>query len=314
MRADEAQSANPDAGAAKLFREAEQLSRRDLVTQIWLAEFNLKRGDVPAVFRHLDVALRTSEAGEDSLYPLLVAFSSDKRLADALAQRMRARPKWAHPFAIYLLGGQVPPATSAYIFENALDPKNADDLKLIESLMQELADAGETGLLAEVADRFKLAPKGSALVNNGGFESTAGVRPFTWSLTGDTDLWAAPELGPRGGKVLALNASSGQSGDLARQLVQLRPGRYRLSADVGNVPDEIYLRPTLTVRCADGNRAQLVALKPSSEGPNAQRMGTNFVVPRDCGLQWLVVSMSGTDSAPSDLPWIDNVAIAPGGA
>jgi hypothetical protein len=308
------QSAKPNASAVKLFAEAERLSRRDLVTQIWLAEFNLRRGDIPAVLGHLDVALRTSEAGEESLFPLLVAVSSDRRLADALARRMRARPNWAEPFGNYLLGGQVPPAISAYIFENALDSKNADDLKLIESLMQRLADAGETGLLGEVADHFKLAPKGSTPVTNGGFESTAGLRPFTWSLTGDTDLWAAPELGPRGGNVLALNASSGQSGDLARQLVQLRPGRYRLSADVGNVPDEIYLRPTLTVRCADGDRAQLVTLKPASEGPNAQRMGTTFVVPQGCSLQWLAVSMSGTDSAPTDLPWIDNVAIAPGGA
>jgi len=314
IRADGGELGKRDSDAAKLFAEAERLSRRDLMTQIWLAEFDLNRGDVPGVLRHFDIALRTSDSGEDSLFPLLVAASSNKGLADALAARMRARPDWAQPFANYLLGGQVPPTISAYIYQNALDARNPADLKLIETLTQRLADAGETDLVLALADHFRLATGGPTLVANGGFESRGGVQPFDWSLTGEADLWAAVEPGPRGGKVLALNASNGQSGNLARQLVRLPPGTYRLSAEVGNIPGDTYLRPTLTVRCAGQNQVELARVKPTSDGARTQRVGTTLIVPQDCCLQWILVSMSGADQPPDDLPWVDNVALVRSGA
>jgi len=184
-------------------------------------------------------------------------------------------------------------------------------MTLIQSMMQHLAAAGNFGLARRLYDDFHLGTQkaGANFVNDGGFESPKSVPPFAWSLVEQTDFWAAPQPRQGGGRYLILSATGGRAGDLARQLLQLGPGSYRLSATAGNVPTTGYQRPTITLRCADGDKAVLITARPSAAGPEAQAIAGNFSVPGRCEFQWIAISLSGADTAPTDLPWIDDVTI-----
>lgn len=303
------------ADAAKLFHGAEKLSRRDHVTQLWLAEYYLRRDQIPQVLRHFDIALRTSASGQDTLFPLLGTAAADPRVASALASRIREKPHWALAFVNHLTGGQASPEAASYIIRNSLDPKVPQEMALIEAMMQRFAAMGEYRYARELYDHFKLArARGNNLLNDGGFESHEGVTPFAWSIVEEADLWAAPEPIAKRGSALVLSASGGRSGDLARQLVQLPAASYRLSATFGNVPSESYLRPTLSVRCATGSKTGLIALRPSRAGSGAQTATASFSVPAACGYQWILISLTGPETDAVQLPWIDDVAIIPIGS
>lgn len=300
--------------AAKLFREAERLSRRDQLTQLWLAEHHLRRDQVPEALRHFDTALRTSSTGQDTLFSLLAFASSDHRVADAVIARMREKPHWAMDFASFLTGGQAPPEPAGYILRNTLDPSIPDEMALIEAMMQRFAATGEYRLAAELHDHFKLARNtGSNLVNDGGFDTGKGVQPFAWSLVEEADLWSAPELQTGRGKVLVVSASGGRSGDVARQLLQLPAGAYRVSAKFGNVPSDGFNRPKVRVSCAESPDTDLAALVPTRAGSNGERVEQTISVPGSCSFQWIAVAIAGSETGGADLPWVDDVSIAHAG-
>jgi hypothetical protein len=90
-------------------------------------------------------------------------------------------------------------------------------------------------------------------------------------------------------------------------LLQLRPGTYRLTARVGEVPRETYQRPTVTVRCADGDKETLISAKP--EAPDASSIDRTFSVGGACGFQWVAISMTGPETDRGERPWVDDVSI-----
>lgn len=298
--------------AANLFLQADRLSRRDVQTQVWLVEYYLQRNDLPAVLRHFDIALRTSsQEGQGTLFPLLAAATEDDRLAQALISRMRRKPDWAVPFAGYLTEGQVPLDRVSYIYSNTLDPAIPEENALIVGLMQQLAAKGEFHLARQLFGRFYPTPgKTGELVNDGSFEGGRKIAPFSWSLVEDPDLWAVIEPSPGHGNVLKLSASQGHGGEVARQLLQLAPGTYRLAAKTGNVPLESYQRPRLSIRCAEGSGTTAIDTRPTSPGDGVRTLGGTFSIGPGCAFQWIAVSISGGDTEPTDLPWIDDITIS----
>ena len=66
---------------AIIMKEAERLSRRDQPTQVWLIQYQLRREDLPAAMRQMDIALRTASSGSVTLFGWLAIASEDERIA-----------------------------------------------------------------------------------------------------------------------------------------------------------------------------------------------------------------------------------------
>jgi hypothetical protein len=109
---------------------------------------------------------------------------------------------------------------------------------------------------------------------------------------------------------LSLIAGSDRSGTVARQLILLAPGRYRLTGLVGEVPGPEAQRPAIVFACINSADTPLHQFTlPSANG--VRHIQEPFVVPADCPAQWLsIVIRSGSDSA-ADSPWIDHLQILP---
>lgn len=302
-----------------LMTQGQKLSRRERPLQMWMIEHYLQRQDVQGVLRHVDIALRTSESDRDPMFAALSsAAASAPQFEEAIARSLRQRSQWGLSFVAYLVDHvSEHPQLTVRMARDFLDPKKPDDLGVVRSLMERLGQGGEFALAWEVYRHFgldKLATQQAGLVQDGDFDRTDSFVPFGWTLTEGTDLWAARERDPAGsGNVLRLGARGGESGEVARQLLRLESGSYRLAARFGDIDGPADTWPTIAVYCAVGGAGQpLVALRPSAAGPNAAAAQTAFTVPAGCAFQWIAVSdaSAGEGEGEGAIPWVDSIAIA----
>jgi hypothetical protein len=299
--------------AMALMRQANRLSRRDRAAQIWLVERNIREGQYRTAVQHLDVAMLTSRADRETLFSLLAGASVDPRMAAIVADRLRQRPEWALPFMIHLVEHNSDPDRTAYFARNFLDPSLPGHLQVLRGLVQWLGSREEYSLAWNIHRDFQLGGKRKeGGVIDGGFEASSGYEPFGWWLSREGDLWADVERDPVDGKgnVLRLVASSGRSGDVARQLIHLDPGQYRFSAREGDIPEDRFERPALRLRCAEKQQQrELLAITPRTGAAKQEPIEGDFSVPDGCQFQWLTISVANDGPQMMDPPWIDDIQI-----
>jgi hypothetical protein len=297
--------AGEDAGAARTMAFAETLSRRDLPTELWLIEQRVARGDVPGALVHYDRALRTADTAPDLLLPVLVGASADPAVARSLARLLATRPLWWSDFTARLIQqNPSPEGTATIVAALKLDPQIAGERTLLSAAMIRLADTGR----ADLARRL-LPVAGRTLLRNGGFEAIDGLAPFDWRLAQDGDLGA--EIGARDdgrGNALFLDARSGRGGEVARQLLTLAPGRYRITGTIGDVA-ATGEAPALFMTCA-GQARPLGRFRTGAAPATGARFAVDVSVPAGCRGQWLVIEATAPLDVSDRRPWLDDLAIA----
>ena len=294
------------AGAAMAY--AETLSRRDLPTQLWFIEQRVAANDVPGALVHYDRALRTKTEAQDLLFPILLSASTDPAVARPLARILSARPEWWRTFAEQLLGHNPSPMAIFLIMQGLrLDPSDSDERGLLARAMDRLVEAKRVDLATELLPPSMRASR--SMPRNGGFETDSGFRPFDWATSDAPDLNGAMQSRDGGmGRALFVTARNGQSGEVARQVLALAPGSYRLRATIGGTALAAEA-PTLTIQCVGGG-AVLTKLAATTIAVAGTAVSTQFVVPTDCRGQWIAVAGVAADGDVIDtLPWIDDIAI-----
>ena len=291
-----------DGTAGRTLAFAETLSRRDLPTELWLIEDRVAQGDVAGALIHYDRALRTADTAPDLLFPVLVAASADPAVAGQLARLVAARPLWWRDYLMRLIQANPSSAGTATIVAAVrLDPGDGDERTLLSAAMTRLADAGRTDLAA------RLAPVAGTL-RNGGFDAQGGLVPFDWRLAEEGDLDAEIDARPDGrGNALFLDARSGRGGHVARQLLTLAPGRYRLTGTVGDVAaGEV---PTVYLACA-GEAPVIGRFRTRAAPAGGASFAIEFAVPAGCRGQWFSIEAVAPLDAGDRRPWIDDLRIA----
>ena len=309
-------AAKREGRAAGLFHMSERLSRRDLPTQLWLIEESVKRNDVPDALRHYDIALRTNPRSHDMLMPILVAAAGAPQTASDLGRLLATRPLWAGNF--YYRLGQSPAAT-------APDPAHVARMLAIARRGGPFANEGVLrGLLESMVERGAYQPalhlfgtlsgqaaRSPKTVRNGTFEGTNDFAPMDWDLSGEVDLGAEARAGVGGrGNALVVWASTDRNGVVARQILMLPPGSYRLRYKAGRTQASAPSRLEWRIACA-GTEAFLLS-GPVIPGATAIARETGFRIPAGCAAQWLSLDIGSTDPAGSEA-WVDDVGVARAG-
>lgn len=298
---------NP-APALRAFTYAERLSRRDAATQFALIEDRVAQGDIPAALLHYNRAMQVSASSRPVLLPVLVAATGQAPVRDGLRPLLRQRPFWWRDYVEeQVASGTDPAAIADAIVTTGLKGEAGDRTALYSRALAKLAGTGQVRWAARIDGR----PTGA--VRNGDFASTETLPPFDWSIGDQADLGAViePRDGARG-NALSIVATGMDGGEVAKQLLAMAPGRYRLSATSGNVPEEA--RAWLTLSCVSPGRptAGLALLKlPVSAGGMARQAATDVVIPSSCQGQWLQVWASRTSNQPDRLPWADDIVLRP---
>ena len=296
--------------ATQMFLFANRLSRRDLPTQLWLIEDNVRRNDVDGALVHYDYALRTSRTAADLLLPVLVNATSTEVIIDPLSDLLAADPPWAPSF-FFVLGqtarsgegaadiiaavrekGYSEPIPNAWGLPGRLVQQGdyASASRLYESLQE-----GDTRISAR-EDQFAKSPK---------------LVPFDWDLQASNDVRAEPQLLDSSDTSAALYvyAANGTFSRAARKLVLLRPGRYRLLSNLRVDQEPFPDRLEWTISCA-GAASSLVTQSIELSRPGRTTHSQAFVVPSgNCEAQWLDLSIRGSDGPqPAEL-WVEDVEV-----
>jgi hypothetical protein len=143
---------------------------------------------------------------------------------------------------------------------------------------------------------------------NAGFARSTASPPFNWALAsgslGAADIRA-------GG--LSIDYYGRESGDLASQLLVLRPGRYRFAVTVEPGNTDATSRLTWTVACASGTKAVLMNA-PVTAAAARRRIGADFAVPADCPAQTLTLRGEAGEFPVPIVLTLRDPAITPAGA
>lgn len=303
------------ANAERSFQYASQLSRRNVASQLWLLERDVQRNNVPGALSHFDLVLRTSPAMHALLLPILSSASTEPAIARELNRMLRGRPNWRPDFISALLMQQSNPQALYRVTQGLLRPSEVREREQLTTLLNRLTEQSAFDLAwsAYVAAQPERRAGGGGLWN-GDFAREPGLAPFDWSFAGDATQ--IPERRLRSGDDFALFLPTGATteGESARQLVRLGPGRYTMTAAVGNVPQDASLRPRLTVRCAAAPSAELARADFPPVPARGGRLSASFAVPGNCRYQWISVWVRGSyDRQLPEAPWITAVRIEPAG-
>ncbi|MBM07838.1 MAG: hypothetical protein CMH88_16065 [Oceanibulbus sp.] len=278
--------------ADRIFSYSTALSRRELRPQIWAIERAVAQGDVSGAIRHYDIALRTSNSAAKDLFPTLIAALSEPRIRAELLQILATRPTWGDKFVRYAADNEINPEGVVALFH----------------------EGQQTGLDVSVDERSLLV---NALISQGKFESAwefyQSYRPgaqrnrsrdpnfvlqenrpaaFEWRVGDDARLGAAILRQGEGG-LLDFSVPPSTGGLLARQMLLLPAGIYRLEGRSRGLEQPQSSRPYWTLICSDGRELGRLPVPNSDE--RAGRFAGQFTIGEGCKAQTLSLIARASD-------------------
>lgn len=280
----------------ELVLQAAFLTRRDLLTRIWLIEDAVSRNDVPGALNEFDIAMRRSRPARNILFPILAGAVADPTFIDPVTALFRRSPNWAAEFLQTAIADGTATENLAQIV--ARSPQiRAIDGDLRQQVIQQLVRENKF----EAARRFqkRIAPQTTAALSDPEFRGTEGYRPFVWNISSEASHGAAI------GDGLDFHAEGGSGGQVASQLLTLSPGRYRLSS-VGN--STALGGAQWTVQCG-GNEGAKLGQVPLPVRPGL--VALDIEVPIGCVGQWLVLEVRGGSTAGGVTGHVQSVDIRP---
>ncbi len=284
--------------------EAERLSRRDLPTQLWLIQRAVESGDIPGALKHYDIALTTHANAADLLLPTLANASVNPPISAGLLPLLRRRPVWFNKYIETLITDVTDaPTLFRQVRGVGLDRNRDNELLAAAVAKLVLLKRPDLGLVL-------LGLSYDVTIRNGSFESDASILPFDWWLRDEQNLVAyrSSEVGGRGPTVLRISAKNEIGGEVAHQMLMLKPATYVLQGIISGNSDGQGNREENTLQmevvCTGSNRR--VATLPLAAGSNRHPFDIVFTTYQDCPSQWL--RFSTTSSSTFD-GWIDGLSI-----
>lgn len=295
--------------AAPFFAVSERLSRRDFPTRLWLIERQVEQGNVSGALHHYDIALRTNSDSYDMLLPILVAAAGDRQVLPELGRLLAKQPRWTNNFFYRL--SQSPPSDQnvAELLENARKGGALSNPEMLRAMLPGMIDRGAYDPALRVAAALDAPaarlPKG---VWNPSFAGDGSLAPLDWSLTSTEALGAEVRTAAnRQGRALVAYANANNAGTVARQILMLSPGTYRLAAEV-RATDRPPAVLSWSVVCAGSSKVTLAEQSVEPLGEGATR-NARFSVPAGCLAQWLSFSIEARDPQGGEAA-IDRVTVA----
>lgn len=288
----EAKVAGDAARAERSFLAAQWRDPRSVPAAYFLADRYFRSGDAAHGLRQVSILARLTPNGTQSVAPYLAAYAQN-------------RSNWPLLRALFKSDPQLEDSALAAL---AADPRNANAIlaladaghrtpsaRWVQPLLASLIATGQyprARAIWAAASGVRADP--GLLLFDGGFSQGTPPLPFNWELTSSTVGLA--ERRP-GGNLHVIYYGQ-EDGPLARQLLVLAPGTYRLSLRVvgGSAHPEAL---NWSLRCDKG------AQELGQIGLNdAAAHGWTFEVPARCAAQWL--DFNGTSS---DMPQQSDVTI-----
>lgn len=216
------------ARARQVMSRAEQVTRRDVAVQLWLADDKLRREQIAPALHHYDLIVRIQPAAGEEVIPRLALLMTRRLGRDYLQPYIRPDNGWL-PALLGTAAGKLPkaePVARLLIERKAKAPKVPELEPIYSQLVYRLIAEGSNDVALAV---YPLLPKSDpaaladvrATVDG---KSVEGYPPFTWFFAdGATQGATLIDLGG-GNSGIEFSGSSGTAGVAATKLVAPRSG------------------------------------------------------------------------------------------
>lgn len=282
--------------ALALVQLAEQLSRREPATQLWLIEYHAQVNDIVKALKNYDILLKTKPDMQNLLFPRLSNAISDARIRAALLPHVRQNKPWTSNFLWHAINNDKDLSNIVnLILENRGFPKNkAGDKSAREQEKSLLARLVADSRFADAQRIYVLVPGANpALLTNPAFDDhdrdgRYGV--MGWQIIDDPNAgggFVGKKTQDR--PVLSIFVSSATTRPVASRLLYLQPGSYRLIVvlDQFERGDGGYVQ--FRMRCPLNKSG--ASLWTFDVGPG--RGQGQFDIPSNCPVQFLDIIASG---------------------
>ena len=270
------------ASAAHLYHLSDRISRRSLATRLWLVQDAVEHGDADRALGQMELALRTSSAAPDLVFPALANGLGDPALVRSIAKLVDRPSEWRAPFLTYAMKN-ASPAAAASLLVNLRDRRGIN-AAAFDTLLVRLVDDGQFASARLLGRRFGRGATSSSSVADERFGDERARYPFGWALTEGEAMGARRDI-ERGAPVLTYHANSAEGGQVAAQVLLLGPGSYRLVTRIVRA-DSGELQPLWVLACAGSSKPLATMPLPSHDGGIAAKLVS---IPANCPAQWLVL-------------------------
>lgn len=293
------------ATARRYFAYAQQLSRRNMRTQLFMIEDAVERGDIPGALHQYDITLRVSPQLGEILYPVLASASADPVIRRELVKTLAVHPLWREGFIYFSAHNGPNPKSTAALF---LDLHRAG-VAIPETARTDIVNALIAGGQTDTAWSYYAAIRPSA-------DRRRSRDPrFAANLETPSQLDWTPINDGSGlttsieGGIFDFAAPASVGGPMLQQLQLLPPGTYRLSGHSIGIEQAVGNLPYWTLRCQNGRELGRVEV-PNSSVANGNFSGM-FSVPADCPVQSLVLFARSSDAVSGLSGQFDQISLAP---
>lgn len=221
-----------DPEGRKFFELAERTSRRDVGTQMYFIVESATRGDAVDAVTRIDRALRTSLPSRAQLFPVLGRVIQLPDGETTLARFIRKDTPWLSDFLSFAVDARVDPAAIARLVIQLDGFPDGRQRPVVEQMLFRMLEGRrDYRELAAIMPHMVTAPRGlTASVAIDEETLDPDWQPLSWQLSSSAGVVVNP-IAAENGKDLVFNAtlSGGISAEVARKLLLLQPGAYRLT-------------------------------------------------------------------------------------
>jgi len=279
--------------ARRIFSYSEMLSRRNLATQLWAIEDAVGRKDIPGTLRHYDIALRTSRASADLLFPVLSSAIGDPEIRNSLVSILAGKPSWAVGFISHLATSGSNPRAAALLFDDMRRkaiavPKGARSALTGTLISKDYIDTAWAFYVTTHPGsdrRYSRDPNFAANVST--------PSPFDWVSAEDGSISASIQRTSARGGVFDFAAPASVGGTVLQQLQFLVPGQYQLQGRSIGIDQPDDSQPYWSLTCRDGRELGRIPVLNSNQD-SGLFTGT-LSVPSNCPVQNLSLIVRPSD-------------------
>jgi hypothetical protein len=310
-----AEKAKQPTQAKRLYDATVTLSRRSALANAWLVRDAARRDDQLAMIQSLSRLIKTAPETQKIYVPLLARGLERGSAVDVLVPLLGPAPPWKDIFWREVAGRPQSQRFGAVLRERIIAaPWNQRRITEVErELLASMTAAGNIDAAARLAGALhgvavkpgkQAAKPGSKdeLLVNADFSSPVVVPPFDWQLFSGGDFGG--ELDTKS-SLLSVSALPEASGVVIRQLVGVRPGKYRVSWKLASdiMPPSGGLRTRLV--CAENVKSVAIAPVPFSKKAG----GADVLFPSTCRWYWFNIEIAPSDAGEGLDVELDSVSL-----
>lgn len=295
--------------ALSLMRVANQVSRRDPVTELWLIDQSVRSNNLGGALAHYDSAMSSSTAIWTQLFPILDDALTEPQIQSFVAQSMREKRAWSRPFVDFAIGtGKHLPEVAGTIMQTKRTTAIPDWEQLDRSVVQRLSEQRSFAVLSRYLRSMPGSPsKILGAVNFRDDTIAPKYNPVSWTLSPQSEV--ATQFTGNGALSVSIAPNSTQV--VARKLMLLNPGRYRLTGQLRVLERSdqasIEILQSCGTQSAKASRWTIYSGAPGS----SQRFGLVIDVGNACPAWDLAIQAHGGESQTGLTFEIGDLAIAP---